>query len=155
MNRTPLILGAIAVASCLGVAVGATVPTEPLSHMRSAAIAEIPRHDSALLDYEDAAKPTPNHYPLETPEGRIEVAQLSDYGLYRNRRYNMQYDASAYAEVEYEPAGYESAIDPLELDRPAEVAESPLSRDPLSSGEVIRLDAPDPGLVAVDTAPSA
>ena len=45
-------------------------------------------------------EPTPDHYAIETPEGRFEVAELSSRGIYRNRRasrydraYEMEMDA--------------------------------------------------------------
>jgi hypothetical protein len=39
-----------------------------------------------------SAQATPDHYAIVTPEGRFEVSQLSDRGLYRSARYSAVMD---------------------------------------------------------------
>ena len=162
MKTTPLILGATAFATCLGVALGATVPTDPLTNGADP-LADVPRHQPTPVDFASVKRNLPNHYPLETPQGTIEVAQLSDYGLYRNKHYTVadfvyrpdpqpelavaeQEQAATYMAARYEEPPQQQAQPAARYVEPVEVATDPLARKP------VKLDA---GLVEVDTTPPA
>lgn len=86
MNVPREILAALALGPLLGAIGSGLVGTEPrqirTGQPESFAEDELalftPRHTSTLDN--------PEHYPLITPRGRIEVAELSMHGLYRNLR---------------------------------------------------------------------
>lgn len=88
MQATPLFLGACALASIAGVLSGASIDTRPIQRA-GIGMSEIARpaidfaSDSALS--EQVA--LPDHYALDTPEGRIDVAELSSRGIYAQRRF--------------------------------------------------------------------
>ena len=79
----------IAIAGAVsGAAIGGTsVKYQKLSHdsLPEAAI------QHAKAERGEASEPLPNHYAIETPEGRFEVAELRSRGLYRNERYQRTY----------------------------------------------------------------
>ena len=89
MKATPLFLGACALASIGGIVSGATINTEMIQHagigmneINRPAIAFDPA-DSGLGDQ----VASPDHYALTTPSGHYEVAELSNRGLYAQRRF--------------------------------------------------------------------
>jgi hypothetical protein len=89
MKATPLFLTACAVASIGGIVSGATIDTRMIQHagigmdqINRPAIAFDPA-DSGLNDQ----VALPDHYALNTPAGRFEVAELSNRGLYAQRRF--------------------------------------------------------------------
>lgn len=85
MQLSPKLLGATAAAAILGALTGASIATEPLTR-GSDPLASIPSHDIAQHDAEEArAMIAPrNHYPLVTPQGVVEVAELAYRGRLRD-----------------------------------------------------------------------
>jgi len=111
MQATPLFLGACALASIAGVVGGTTINTRPIQRggigmeeINRPALAFDPS-DTGLSDQ----VALPDQYAMTTPDGRIEVAELSTRGIYSQRRYGWR-------EVEWEqpsaPAFEEPAADP-------------------------------------------
>lgn len=89
MKATPLFLTACGLASIGGIVSGATINTNVIQHagigmneISRPAVAFNPA-DSGLSDQ----VALPDHYALNTPSGRFEVAELSNRGLYAQRRY--------------------------------------------------------------------
>jgi hypothetical protein len=85
---SPRLIASACAAALLGAMTGASIATEPLERGIDA-WDHLPQPD---IDGEEAdrlseAKALPDHYPLVTPQGRFEVAELRDRGLYRNRRF--------------------------------------------------------------------
>lgn len=120
MTTKPWFLGACAAACIAGAVGGATMPTSPKQD-RSDILDEIPQHEIAMPSAEQARKMIAprNHYALETPEGRIEVAELSEHGLYRDRHREQPYffaAAEAGAEnlqmIDEQPASFEQPVEP-------------------------------------------
>lgn len=85
-----------------GAVMGATTNTTPLQRGLDG-WDHVPRYELTAADLEANARtpPPPDHYPLITPQGRIEVAELRDHGLYRNRRFGM---SSGWYEPREEPS---------------------------------------------------
>ena len=82
------LIAAACAAAVFGAVTGTAIATDPIERGIDA-WDHIPQPD---LDDPDAAKLSaaktlPDHYPLITPQGRFEVAELRDRGLYRNRRF--------------------------------------------------------------------
>jgi hypothetical protein len=89
MQATPLFIGACVLASIGGIVSGATINTQPVQRA-GIGMDEIARPalvfdpgDNGLSD--QVALPDP--YALNTPQGRVDVAELSTRGLYAQRRY--------------------------------------------------------------------
>ena len=89
----------------------------------------LPQANIVAIDYrQDRA--LPDHYPLVTPQGRFEVHELADRGLYSQARYAPypydDYEAElARAELE---AAYEAETEPRAAAiEPLELAEGPAS----------------------------
>lgn len=89
MKATPLFLIACTLASIGGIVSGATINTRMIQHagdgmeqINRPAIAFDPT-DTGLSDQ----VALPDHYALSTPSGRFEVAELSNRGLYAQRRF--------------------------------------------------------------------
>ncbi|MFN2098812.1 hypothetical protein [Altererythrobacter sp. MF3-039] len=109
MKVAPMFAGAAVVAACAGTAIGLTLPTKPIA-MGGDPLAEIPKHPVSQAAFEPQRR-GPDHYPLQTPEGTIEVHELADHGLYRNRRYlDARYDYAG-ASDPADDAGYSAAHD--------------------------------------------
>lgn len=85
MKFTPHILGAVAIVAIAGAVSGATIGESPVVERgltESTPEAPIVRaSNTALRD----AKRLPDHYPLHTPNGTIEVAELALHGRLRDR----------------------------------------------------------------------
>jgi hypothetical protein len=88
MKATPLFLGACALVSIAGVVSGATINTHPIQR-GSVGMNQINRpgidfaSDNGLSDQ----VAPPDHYAISTPEGRFDVAELSNRGIYAQRRF--------------------------------------------------------------------
>lgn len=105
MTALPKIACAIAVialgGATGGAVIGAQIGQAPILQ-RAGVGGERPSYDFEG-DYNRgvAARPNaerpPDRYALETPEGRVEIAELRQRGLYRNRRYS-DYDRALAAE---------------------------------------------------------
>lgn len=91
MKPTSLFLGACALACVAGAVGGMTTNTVPINRagIGTAEFAARP----AISDFTVSTAPTvlsPDHYALETPTGRIEVAELANAGLYSQERFGNQ-----------------------------------------------------------------
>lgn len=100
MKITPWILGAAVLVPVTGALIGKNMSTEPIG-IHADVTANLPDRP-----YARAASPVrntherlPDHYAVETPEGRIEVSELAWHGRYRDsmRRYTgyEHYDVDA------------------------------------------------------------
>lgn len=88
MKATPLFLGACVFASIAGAVGGATTNTTPIQNA-GIGMNMLPERAFAF-DPSDDGRPEmalPDHYPMVTPSGRIEVAELSTRGLYSQQRF--------------------------------------------------------------------
>ena len=80
MKAKSLILGALALGLLAGAAGSRTIPTDPVARATDT-MAELP--ETPLLRYPgegDAQVALPDHYPLETGAGRVEVGDLIWHG---------------------------------------------------------------------------
>ena len=88
MKATPMFLGACALVSIAGVVSGATINTDPIQR-GSVGMDQINRpgidfaSDNGLSDQ----VAPPDHYAINTPQGRFDVAELSNRGIYSQRRF--------------------------------------------------------------------
>lgn len=88
MKATPWFVGACALVSVAGVVSGATINTRPIQR-GGIGMEEISRpgidfaSDNGLSDQ----VALPDHYAINTPEGRFDVAELSTRGIYAQRRF--------------------------------------------------------------------
>ena len=110
MKTTPAVLGAICLALSAGTALGLSTPTQPLSDY-SDTLADLPRHALNTPSPEEARKMIAprDQYPLETPDGVVEVAELAFHGRLRSRMreqpfYGAESEIDAFAMVD---ASYE------------------------------------------------
>lgn len=97
MQVPPTFLGACALVSIAGAVGGATMNTQPIQ--RAGIGSEMLPHAEIAFDPADIGQPPaspPDHYALTTPEGRVEVAELSTRGLYAQQRFGWR-------EASYEP----------------------------------------------------
>jgi hypothetical protein len=111
MQIEPRVLGAVAAAVVLGVSSGAVLGKVP--EMRHddylARLAE--NRPSAPMPFEqEQAKQ--DQYALITDEGRFEVSQLSDRGLYRNVRYSPAFAVGAWDDYLDAAAHYDTGAQP-------------------------------------------
>lgn len=120
MPATPLILGAIPCAIFAGALIGTNIPTEPVNHTAADPLEQIPQHQvesRSLAEARNLVAPR-NHYPLETPDGTVEVAELAYHGRLRDRMrdqplYGAENEAEAFAMAEDAPESPAlSAFDP-------------------------------------------
>jgi len=94
MQPSPRILGAVAAGLITAVVSGSVLGTVP--PMRHSRVADfLPEAGGFQAGPSQSAVDLPDQYPIVTPEGRFEVAQLSERGLFRTMRYARSY---AYAE---------------------------------------------------------
>ena len=92
MKFTPQILGAVAVIAIAGAVSGATIADTPMltrGHPDTLPKAQIVSYDRQTTQW---AKAPPNHYPLKTPNGTIEVAELALHGRMRDRGGDMWWE---------------------------------------------------------------
>lgn len=97
MQATPLFLGACALASIAGAVGGANLSTTPIE--RASIGSDLIQRPEIAFDRSDTGQTValPDQYAMTTPDGRVEVAELSTRGLYAQRRYSVR-------EVVFEPA---------------------------------------------------
>lgn len=133
MQIKPVFLGACVLASIAGAIGGATINTRPIQ--RAGVGAQMPPAAAIAFDPSDSGLPVyalPEHYPMTTPEGRIEVAELSTRGLFSQERFGWR-DASYAPPPSHawpEPRG-EWSIEPAAGSAPGEPP-APLSERPPS-----------------------
>lgn len=101
MKPTPVILGAITLAIGAGTALGMSTPTDPLSKY-SDTLATLPQHAMENRTADEARKmiASRDQYPLETPDGVIEVRELVFHGRLRDQTRRM----AAYREGNFDAA---------------------------------------------------
>ena len=136
MKATPLFLGACALASVAGAVGGATTNTDPiqLGGIGSELLPE--RHFAFDPSDNEAPQPAlPDHYAMTTPDGRVEVAELSTRGLYAQQRFG------------WREASYELPPEPVFEEAESEWSDQPLAfEQPALSSEPV--DVPPPALDA-------
>ena len=92
MKFTPQVLGAVAVVAIAGAVSGATIGDSPvLTRGHSDTLPEA-QLVTASNDALRTSQRPPDHYPLETPEGTIEVGELALHGRLRDRGGDMWWD---------------------------------------------------------------
>ncbi len=106
MKRTPLILGAIPLTIFAGAAIGTSVTADPIGRTANP-LEQIPQHEieTRTADEARAMTATRDQYPLETPDGVIEVGELAYHGRLRDRMreqplYGAETEAEAFGVVE-------------------------------------------------------
>lgn len=116
MKLTPLILGALILGPTAGVIVGETINTTPIQYGVDV-LGSIPRHKLVITNADrfEQQGALPDHYPLYTPQGRVEVAELSSHGLYSNSRFLPVYYASPFSREEETQAVAFPHLDTLEV----------------------------------------
>lgn len=86
MKAKPLIVGAFLLAPIMGAVAGQGMSTEPITSATELSAA-LPKTNAIAT--QNAATRTsarlPDHYAMETPEGRVEVHELALRGRYANR----------------------------------------------------------------------
>ena len=122
MKATPLFLGACALASIVGAVGGTTINTSPLqgAGLGSAMIAQRAVVADAS-DYGHQQEILPDHYAMTTPEGRIDVSDLANRGLYAQQRYGWQ---TATYEEPVEPELAPENLEDLGLEEPASLPDN-------------------------------
>lgn len=103
MKISPWILGAAVLVPVAGAAIGHNMSTEPIGvHQDVSALLPDRPHSVAVNPVRNVHERLPDHYALETPEGRIEVSELAWHGRFRDRvrrsyadYYYDQYDVDA------------------------------------------------------------
>ncbi len=133
MQATPLFLGACALASVAGVVSGTTINTRPIQHA-GIGMDEIVRPAIAFDESDSGLSEQvalPDHYAMRTPDGRLEVGELSTRGLYAQRRFGWREAAwapapePAYSEPQADPEWSASVSDLAEEMRPTASGEPP------------------------------
>lgn len=120
MKISPLLVGALAIAPIIGAFAGHRMSAEPLTTATDVTAALPDRPHYARADAAPKTTPRlPDHYAMETPEGRVEVHELAMRGRFHNR-----YDAldRYQARTEENLAYLEARWDYDELDKRAEQA---------------------------------
>lgn len=99
MRFMPLLATALALGPVLGIAVSGSINTVPKQTGGDmlAMLDSIPQHADAQFSTGPSEQSSllPDHYPLVTPRGTIQVAELWSHGLYRGRRparFEYEYD---------------------------------------------------------------
>lgn len=106
MKATPMILGATALALVSGAVAGQSIGTEPLGLYQDVTDTLPQQRVNSRSAALQIAERLPNHYPLETPEGTIEVEDLAWHGRYRDRvpaYAPLPDDDYSYSYAEYKP----------------------------------------------------
>jgi hypothetical protein len=134
MQRSHLVVGACA-AAVAGALSGAAIDTTPVERGIDGwdHIAQRQFSESELAAVADDQPSLPDHYPLITPQGRFEVGELRDRGLYRNRRFGAAAgwdDWPEPSEPAYAVASAEYRYLPDETDPPATRPASQTERPP-------------------------
>ncbi len=92
MKFTPQILGAVAVVAIAGALAGGAIGESPvLLRGQTDSLPEAPIM-SAADDAMRSDRRPPDHYPLETPNGTVEVAELALHGRLRDRGGDLWWD---------------------------------------------------------------
>lgn len=102
MRPSPRFLGAVTAVLVTGVGSGALIGNVP--PIRQIGLEDVipeARHVASAFPQEPAPR---DQYPIETPEGRFEIEELSERGLYRNARFAWSYAYDDPASLELEAA---------------------------------------------------
>jgi hypothetical protein len=121
MNAKSLIVGALLIAPAIGLAAGQAISTEPLDEATDV-MDTLPERPtiSITTSATPAGRRLPDHYAMETPEGRVEVHELALRGRYADRRQQVE---SWRPEVEENLTVVEGGQESYALD-PGEIAPS-------------------------------
>ncbi|WP_120077768.1 hypothetical protein [Aurantiacibacter odishensis] len=130
MKIKPLIVGAFLLAPVIGAVAGQNMSAEPIKPISDVS-ATLP--DRPVIASNDAVPHTrerlPDHYAMETPEGRVEVHELAMRGRYADRYH--QYETWR-PDVDENLAMLEAEWDDADLDARAAAA---LEREDVDQGE--------------------
>lgn len=86
MKAKPLIVGALLLAPMVGAVAGQNMNTDPISSVTDLSATLPGRPVIASTDAAPRTTPRlPDHYAMETPEGRVEVHELAMRGRYADR----------------------------------------------------------------------
>lgn len=123
MKISPWLLGALAVAPIVGAFAGQQISAEPLSTATDVTAALPDRPHIASGDVTPRTQPRlPDHYAMETPEGVVEVHELSMRGRFRDRYDALdRYQARTEEDLTYLEARWEQP----DLDQRAQRAAAP------------------------------
>lgn len=92
MKFAPQILSAVAIVAITGAVSGATIGDSPVLKSRSSdTLPEAPIISASNDALHDTTRP-PDHYPLKTPKGTIEVAELALHGRLHDRGESMWWE---------------------------------------------------------------
>ena len=106
MKFTPHILGAVAVVAIAGAVSGATIGDSPvLDRGQTDTMPTAPIVSASNTAMRNAER-LPDHYPLKTPNGTVEVAELSLHGRMRDRGGDMWWEGRDADRVNMD-AGYD------------------------------------------------
>lgn len=131
MRLAIVMAGAALLGPVLGILASGSINTAPKQSGGDmlALLDSIPRHEEASFDVAQSAT-LPDHYPLVTPRGTVQVADLWLHGLYRDR-------PPLYPDYEFDHYGLEQ--EPHEFDVPAgaqhPVADVGVAQDLAHSGQ--------------------
>lgn len=135
MTLSPMAWG-IGLAVALGGAIaGNAVGSTPVAD-RSTVAMFYQSHQTALAD-SPTRRALPNHYPLGTGSGVVEVAQLSEHGLFSQSRYRTTHASVAYAHADDSDPGRglgETYAQPGALTAPSADAPAPAQPPSLAQG---------------------
>ncbi|MBX7539585.1 hypothetical protein [Qipengyuania sphaerica] len=106
MKYAPHVLGAVAVVTIAGAVSGATIGESPMLQRGQTDTLPQAQIVSASNAAMDSSRRPPDHYPLKTPEGTIEVAELALHGRLRNRGGDMWWEGRSDDRVDLS-AGYD------------------------------------------------
>ena len=104
MTKSPILWGAGLACALGGAVAGNAVGSTPMLD-RPTIGSYYQTHESAQNS--SARELLPDHYPLETRDGTVPVAELSDRGLYRQARYRALVHAADYGPAEVAVADYQ------------------------------------------------
>jgi hypothetical protein len=113
MQLSPRLLGAAAAVLLAGVSGGAVLGKVP--QMQQRGVQEMLPQASVVHFESPQQASLPDHYPIVTPQGRFEVHELRDRGLYRQARYVDPYQGTGWDVYagEYDDPQYAAAPEPM------------------------------------------
>jgi len=135
MRPSPQFLGALAAVLVAGVTGGAMLGKVP--PMRQIGLTDMfpTAHGPSYAGMQFADGPAPpDQYAIVTPEGRFEIEELSDRGLYRAQRvaWDRAYPEPVYVDLAaaYQQVSYTQPDEPLDLAEPATIDDAPAAEEP-------------------------
>ena len=150
MRFATLIGGAAALGPILGVMIGGSINTVPKQAGADVAalLEAIPRHPDAFdPEHNAGGNVLPDHYPLVTPRGTVQVADLWLHGLYRNKH-------PARFESDFGPELYEFEVPEIAQEEPLPNEQKNMAGDPAFGPSAIRASG-TVGLLVQDQVPQS